>query len=189
MTLLTTPSRSTYLALSGANPVPQSALPWTGDFLDGLGNKISVKAYANPDDIKDERKRSDGYGVVRFDKKSRRITFECWPRFAKLDAGDKGQFPGWPITINMADNDGRKPVAWLSELVFEGATDPVVQVIDEQSREVLYTQRVPGERFRPPVFATGTYTVKIGRDKPDGQTISGVVAQTTEPNKVQVVKF
>jgi hypothetical protein len=28
----------------GPNPVSGSALPWTGDFLDGLGNKISMLA-------------------------------------------------------------------------------------------------------------------------------------------------
>ena len=33
---------------AGANPVPGSPLPWTGDFLDGLGNRISMMAYANP---------------------------------------------------------------------------------------------------------------------------------------------
>lgn len=89
----------------------------------------------------------------------------------------------------MADNDGRVPVAWLPELVFEGTTDPVVQVIEEQSREVLYTLRVPGDRFRPPVFGMGTYTVKIGRDQPDGPTFSGVVAQSTKSTRVQVIRF
>lgn len=53
----------------GANPVPNSPLPWTGDYLDGLGNKISMMAYANPPKIKDEKQRADGYGIVRFDKK------------------------------------------------------------------------------------------------------------------------
>ena len=32
----------------GPNPVPDSPLPWTGDFKDGLGNRISMMAYANP---------------------------------------------------------------------------------------------------------------------------------------------
>ena len=31
----------------GPNPVPKSPLPWTGDYEDGLGNKISMVAYAN----------------------------------------------------------------------------------------------------------------------------------------------
>jgi hypothetical protein len=35
-------------------------------------------------------------------------------------------------------------------------------VIDETSREVVYTLRVPGSSFRPPVRRTGVYTVKVG---------------------------
>ena len=39
----------------GPNPVPGSPLAWTGDFKDGLGNRISMLAYANPGDITEER--------------------------------------------------------------------------------------------------------------------------------------
>lgn len=158
----------------GPNPVADSPLPWTGDFKDGLGNRISMMAYANPAKIEDERQRGDGYGIVRFDRKARRVTFECWPRFADAREGDRAQFPGWPITVNVADNDGRKPVAWLSEVTFEGITNPVVQVIEEDSREILYTVRVVGDRFRPPVYSKGRHTVRYGRDRPDGPVLRGL---------------
>jgi 3',5'-cyclic AMP phosphodiesterase CpdA len=160
----------------GPNPVPGSPLPWTGDFTDGLGNKIRMLAYANPADVNDEKKRADGYGLVRFDKKARRVTFECWPRFSDPKAGAGGQFPGWPVTVNADDNDGRKPAAWLPELVVTGAENPVVQVTDEASGEVLYCVRAPGPRYRPAVFAAGKYTVKVGRDRPDGATLTGLEA-------------
>lgn len=159
------------------NPVPDSPLAWTGDFYDGLGNKISMLAYANPTDIRDERQRGDGYGLVRFDKKNRRITFECWPRFADARKGDQQQFPGWPITVNLDGNDGRKPVGWLPELVFRGVKNPVVQVVEEKSGEILYTVRVAEDRFQPRVYAAGKYTVKAGRDQPDGTSLAGLVAQ------------
>ena len=162
----------------GPNPVPNSPLPWTGDFLDGLGNKISMLAYANPPDIKDERQRADGYGLARFSKRTRQVTFECWPRFAKAADGDAAQFPGWPITVHIEENDGRKPTAWLPELVFEGAASPVVQVIEEATGEMLYTVRAPGDRFQPRVYAAGKYTIKVGRDKPDGETLTGIEATT-----------
>lgn len=162
---------------AGPNPVPGSPLPWTGDFRDGLGNRISMLAYANPPDVKDERQRGDGYGLVRFDKPAGRITFECWPRFSEVAEGDTAQFPGWPITVDAADNDGRKPVAWLPELVFEGAANPVVQVIGEATGEILYTVRVAGDRFRPPVYAPGKYAVKAGRDKPDGPSLTSLDAE------------
>ena len=153
-----------------------SPLPWTGEYRDGLGNKITMLAYANPPDITDERQRGDGYGIVRFHKKTRRVTFECWPRFADAKQGDKAQFPGWPMTVSMDENDGRKPVAWLPELVITGAENPVVQVIEEKTGEILYTIRPGSNRFRPRVYARGTYTVKIGRDKPDGKTLTALEA-------------
>jgi hypothetical protein len=157
----------------GPNPVPGSPLPWTGEFRDGLGNKLSMLAYANPPDIRDEKQRADGYGIARFHKAKRTVTFECWPRF-----GGK-QFPGWPITVMMDDNDGRKPVAWLPELHITGAPDGVVQVIEEKSGEILYTVRTPGVKWQPPVFASGKYTIKVGKDKPDGQTFAGLEAATS----------
>ena len=157
---------------AGPDAVPESPLPWTGDYKDGLGNKISMLAYANPTNPQDERGRADGYGIVRLDKRAARITFECWPRFPDAATGDRAQFAGWPITVDMADNDGREPQAWLPELQFRGAVNPVVQIIEQKTGEVLYSIRVRGTRFQPPVFAAGTYTVNLGRDKPDSTSIT-----------------
>ncbi len=150
---------------AGPNPVPNSPLPWTGDFRDGLGNRLSMLAYANPQDIKDERQRADGYGLVVFDKAKREITFECWPRFASLE---EGQFPGWPITVAMDANDGRKIEGWLPKLEFEGAESAVVQVIEANGGEVLYTVRAKGGSFEPRVYSKGAFQVRVGHDRPDG---------------------
>jgi hypothetical protein len=164
---------------AGANPVAGSPLPWTGDYRDGLGNRISMLAYANPTDITQEQQRADGYGLVRFRKSTRQITFECWPRFPTLQAGKPQQFPGWPITIAARDNDGRKPVAWLPELVFEGGPDAVVQVIEDATGEILYTTRTDGPRWQPPTYSQGTFTVKVGRARPDLVALSRVTAATS----------
>ncbi|MCO6457299.1 MAG: hypothetical protein J5I93_18530 [Pirellulaceae bacterium] len=161
----------------GPNAVPGSPLAWTGDYEDGLGNRITMLAYANPEDRRDEMKRADGYGIVRFHKRDRTITFECWPRFADARQGDSQQFPGWPMTVAMRDNDGREVVGWLPELKVANAESAVVQVVAESSGEVLYTVRSPGSSFRPPVYAPGKYTVRIGRDRPDGQTLKGLEAK------------
>ncbi|HUE70703.1 MAG TPA: metallophosphoesterase family protein [Pirellulaceae bacterium] len=158
----------------GANPVAGSPLPWTGDFKDGLGNRISMLAYANPAEIANERKRADGYGIARFNKKKQTITFECWPRFSDSQQGDQAQFPGWPITVASDANDGRKVVGYLPELNFEGSANPVVQVVEESSGEILYTIRAQGGRFQPRVYSDGKHTVKIGRDKPDAKTLTGL---------------
>jgi hypothetical protein len=161
----------------GPNPTLAAVLPWTGDYHDGLGNKISMLAYANPEDLRDEKKRADGYGLVRFHKSRRTVTFECWPRFADARQGDKAQFPGWPITVAMGANDGREVAGYLPELVFENGSDPVVQVNEEKTGEILYTVRSQAGRFQPRVYAAGKYTVKIGRDKPDAQSITSLEAR------------
>lgn len=159
----------------GPNAVAGSPLPWTGDFLDGLGNRMSVLAYANPGDIQDERQRADGYGVAKFQLSAAKVTFECWPRFSDASKGDAGQFPGWPQTFRLQDNDGRKPTGTLPAVDLSFAGDrAVVQVIHEQTGETVYFRRLHHvSSFTPPVFADGTYTVKIGVDRPDARTLTG----------------
>lgn len=159
---------------AGPNPVPGSPLPWTGDYFDGLGNRISMMAYANAPNPADEQQRGDGFGVVRFNKKTRQITVECWPRFADVADGDGAQYAGWPITVDYRDNDGRTPVGFLPELVVIGVDRPVIQVVNETTGEVLYTVRASSSRFKPPVYSEGTYTVKIGKEKPDESLIKGL---------------
>jgi hypothetical protein len=159
-------------------------LAWTGDYYDGLRNHLTMMAYANPDpgsnrELKEKQGREeinlgDGYGLIRFRKAERTITFECWPRFADLSQGDAAQYPGWPVTIQQADNDGRKPVGYLPELVFPKAENPVVQVISEANGEILYTERITGNRFRPAVFGPGTYTVRAGSDQADQWSQQGL---------------
>lgn len=160
----------------GPNAIPNSPLKWTGDFEDGLGNLITMLAYANPKDRKDKTKRADGHGIVRFDKEQREVTFECWHRFADVTDGDSAQFPGWPITIRMQDNDGRQIVGRLPEVRVDGVSSAVFQVIDDASQEVLYTVRSQNNRFAAPVYSEGSYTVRAGADEPDK-----VVAQGLKP--------
>jgi len=181
----------------GLHPIAGSPLPWTGDYFDGLGNRITMFVYANPelDTIGELRKaqrdpsvnRGDGYALVRFRKSDRTITFECWPRFADVSKGHAGQYPGWPITIKMFDNDGRKPVGYLPELRFQNIADPVVQVVDESNGEILYTRRIMGHRFRPPVFSPGSFTIKVGRDRPERIVAEHV--KTTESEAIISVGF
>ena len=158
----------------GPNPVPESPLPWTGDFKDGLGNKISMVAYANPENIKDEQKRADGFGIARFKKKTREVVFECWPRFSDVRDGKKAQFPGWPVTIQQEANDGRKAVAYLPEYRFRDGKDRVVKIIEENTGEVIYTTRSHKGSIRPKVFSNSKHTVKFGNNLPDEITLTQV---------------
>jgi hypothetical protein len=173
----------------GGYPI-DNELEWTGDYLDGLKNKITMYAYANPDFITmgqarelseqgGETNLEDGYGIARFHKPSRTITFECWPRFGDVTKPNSKQYAGWPITIRTEDNDGREVYGYLPELVFD-MTDPVVQVVEESSNEILYTIRIQGNTFLPKVYANGKYTVKAGKDRPDGFKKSGLKPTATK---------
>jgi len=72
-------------------------LPWTGRYLDGFNNKITMYAYANPD----AHSNGAGYGLIRFDKTQKQVTFECWPRLVDVTTGEAEQFTGWPMTVTM----------------------------------------------------------------------------------------
>lgn len=149
---------------------PANPLPWTGRYRDGFGNKVTMHAYANPAEDNDE---AAGYGLVRFRKPSRKIVIECWPRHVDVTQSDAKQFPGWPRTFDQQDNYARKPIAWLPTLEMTGQENPVVQVIDEHSGEIIYTLRINGNTFRPGVFKAGRYTIKVGEGNRQ-KTIEGV---------------
>ena len=48
-----------------------------------------------------------------------------------------------------------------------GVSDPVVQIVEEASGETLYTLRIQGTKYRPQVFAQGSYTIKVGEPGTD----------------------
>jgi hypothetical protein len=173
-------------------PHANGDLKFTGDFFDGLGNRITMLAYANPPIPATNNRadnRGDGFGIARFNKAARTTTFECWPKVSDVTKGDRDQYPGWPITIKMTDNDGRQPKAWLPTLKFVGLIDPVVQVIDQLSGEILYTQRIKGASFTAPVYRPGLYTVKIGIDKPDRLTLHSVSSEPTQGSSAVVAEL
>lgn len=157
---------------AGPNPVPNSPLPWTGNYLDGLGNKLTMLAYANPPNRSDEKQRADGYGLARFKKSTREVTFECYKRFTDVTTDKDSQFPGWPITFNARNNDGRKPAGHIDYEV--DLKSPVVQVINDTTKEILYTARLQKPSGKLPVYSSDPHTVKIGKDKPSKVHKEGV---------------
>jgi hypothetical protein len=106
--------------------------------------------------------RAAGFGIVKFNKKTRKITIECWPRNVDITDASNKQYPGWPRTIDQLDNYARQPVAYLPTLHVSGMTDPVIQIVDEETGAVVYTLRIGGKEFRPMVFKQGPHTVRVG---------------------------
>jgi hypothetical protein len=157
----------------GGNPV-KSTLPWVGDYEDGLGNKITMLAYANPEELdmkvirqdSTRENRGDGYGLVRIHKKTGKIVFECWPRFSDISRGDAAQYPGWPLEFNVRENDGREVLGFLKEVKLP-LKNAVVELTDSESGELIYCHRAQGKSFKAPVYKKGSYTLKAGKDRPE----------------------
>ena len=173
----------------GAHRAPGAAR-YTGEFRDGFGNRITVHAVSNPARTGRQparlHDRSPGYGILRFQKATRRVTIECWPRGVDPSRPDARQYPGWPITVDQTQNYGRQPVGWLPPVSVEGMVDPVFQV-SEASGEVLYTLRIEGRLFRPFVFAEGPFTVGVGEPGTDRwQRLEGLVPSNS-PNVPVIV--
>ncbi len=85
--------------MAGPNPNPNTTLPWTGDYLDGFNNKISMMAYVNPE----SHSKGGGYGLIRLNKATQEATFECWPRYVDVTKDNAEQFEGWPMTVSFHD--------------------------------------------------------------------------------------
>lgn len=149
----------------GANRRPEDP-EYTGDHLDGFGNRVTCLAAANPDERPANgdklTTRAAGFGIVRLNRDTRTFTLECYPRNVDASAADAPRYPGWPRTFHQSDNYNRKPVAYLPTIVTPGMEDPVIKVIDEKSGDWVYALRIRGQRFRPRVFSRGTYTVEVG---------------------------
>ena len=176
----------------GANRKPGTP-KYTGEFLDGFGNKMTVHAVCNPEPSLHEPvalyDRAPGYGIVRLNRATRAITAEAWPRWVDPAAPGAKPYRGWPHTFSQFENYGRKAKAYLPELKISGAGNPVVQVVDEAAGEIVYTVRIVGTRFRPKVFAEGLYTVRVGDpDNPPLRVLAGLhaTAQNTESLSVSL---
>ena len=154
----------------GKNRKPGSP-KYTGEHEDGFGNKMTVHAVSNPfisgvfpAELHD---RAAGYGVVRFNKSSRDITLENWSRYSNPSTGGK-PYDGWPITVNQEDNYGRKAAGHLAQLKVKGLDNPIVQLFDENTKEIVYTLRINGSNFQPKVFDTKhSYSVLVGKSTDD----------------------
>ena len=85
---------------------------------------------------------------------------ECWPRWVNPRHQNAPQYEGWPHTVRMEENYARTPVAWLPTLQVTGSERPVVEVTREDNT-LVHARRYPSARIDLPVFAEGTYVVRV----------------------------
>ena len=144
----------------------------TGEYLDGFGNKVTIHAVSNPQangiEPKALNQRAPGYGIIKFKRSERTIEFANWPRW--VDASEPGAepYPGWPIRIDQMES-GLPSGYSLEPISATGIEDPVVQVVDEASDEIVYTIRIKGSEFTPTTRRPGSYTVRV-TDPATGET-------------------
>ncbi|MFN7920129.1 MAG: alkaline phosphatase D family protein [Bryobacteraceae bacterium] len=147
---------------------PPSKQPF-GKHLDGFGNRITVHAVANPLNYRVEpaalNNRAPGFGVVEFDRDTRRITLANWPRWADVTKGGR-PYPGWPVTIDQASN-GMSAAPFVLDPLTSREPDPVVEVLEESTGAIVRCWRASGTRIAVRVWRQGRYTVRLFN--PDGK--------------------
>jgi len=164
----------------------------TGDFLDGFGNRMTVLAVSNPARWGREptalHDRAPGYGIARFDRSTREVSLEAWPRWADPAAGAR-PYPGWPVKFEQEQGYGRNVWGYLPTLAVEEQTEPpVVQVVDADG-EMVYTIRIRGDRYTPRVFEPGLYTVRVIEADTEALLLFPGLEATTDSTRELEVEF
>ncbi|APZ45525.1 hypothetical protein BW723_04100 [Polaribacter reichenbachii] len=153
----------------GNNRKPNSP-KYTGEYDDAFHNKITVHAVANPTHTDNSPKidllkgRAAGYGIIKFNKPKRQITYECWARNVDITDPKSKQYEGWPITFNQTDNFKIKDGFDLPTLKFS-KPNQVVTVRNNYTKEVVSSLRIKGLEYQPKVMQLGVYTIEIGEGK------------------------
>jgi alkaline phosphatase D len=167
----------------------------TGEFTDSFGHPMTVLAVKNGavsprqgDVLQFLDDKSSGIGMVRFDKARRKIRIECWPLLADVSQAST-QMPGWPLEIDVRQNDGRKVTRHLPELNVTGVKQPLIEVTDEASGELVYALRATGPGFRPHVFAPGKYSVRISNPETGKSATLRNLEPTPDPSRRIAVKL
>ena len=147
---------------------PDHGAPNTGLYTDGLGNKNFIYAVGNPDDITDHSNRyqkaqncASGFGYVIFDQKNRNISAHSFRFLTKeQDKKKRGEFEGWPKTINILDNYMANSKFKLPTIQIKGCSNALIE-IHKKNSDLESVVRIKGSIFGPRVSAPGEYRVTI----------------------------
>ena len=176
------------------NPVNGPGDPsvgYRGNWTDKHGNLISIFAAANPSSyyqpvdttitesrVADKDDLGIGYGIVRVDKANSEYTFEAWPANQDPDDPQSAPYNFWPVTIKQTDNDGRVALGALPVQTAPVA-NPVIEVINEQTGELIYARRSATAEINAPVYdIDASYTLIIS--DPDTGYIESFPAQRAQ---------
>ncbi|MGJ5642373.1 twin-arginine translocation pathway signal protein [Formosa sp. S-31] len=136
---------------------------YTGNHIDGFGNKFTLHAVGNPYNRHQEPEilynRANGFGLVTFDKKYRTIKTDCYERFKDVLQQD-AQYPGWPISVRQEDNLLKHANFYLPVLKLLNFKQlPLLKVY--QNDQLVYAQRIPEAIYQPKAKFKGSYQIII----------------------------
>ncbi|MCA9139186.1 MAG: alkaline phosphatase D family protein [Planctomycetales bacterium] len=96
---------------------PKHGLSDTGEYLDGLGNKVYVYAVGNPEVASKKNRyekahqKASGFGFVEIDPKDKTYTVHSFRFLIDPTDGNPGnEFPGWPVIIHQDENGGENRI-------------------------------------------------------------------------------
>lgn len=92
---------------------PKHGMEHTGEYLDGLGNKVYVYTVGNPEVATKKNRyekahqKGSGFGLVVIDTQAKTYTLNSYRFLIDVtDANPENQFPNWPVTIHQEENAG-----------------------------------------------------------------------------------
>ncbi|MCD0458982.1 alkaline phosphatase D family protein [Roseiconus lacunae] len=92
---------------------PAHGLEHTGEYLDGLGNKVYVYTIGNPivptakNRYEKAHQKASGFGFVEIDPEKRTYTVHSYRFLIDVNDGNpENEFPNWPVTIHQDENGG-----------------------------------------------------------------------------------
>lgn len=172
---------------------PKHNLPNTGTYRNVFGNDNFVYAVGNPeDDFLHEKnryiqaqKKASGFGIITFDNLERTIKMEAFRFLADLNQDlESNTYPGWPLTINQLDNDGRRPLGYLAKVKTK-LPNQLIKIYKESDGELVQAVRIKGTDFTPSVFEIDSYRVVIGENT-NSKTLKNLKI-SIDPSEVIVV--
>jgi hypothetical protein len=114
---------------------------------------------ADSDDQTDEAAAADsGIGYVQIDAAARSAVYN------RIDCSGKRvkSYPGWPIKCKYSAAYNRNHVGYLPAVEIMGRSNAVIQVINENTGELVYSVRSSGTVLLPHVFEVGHYCLNAG---------------------------
>ena len=96
---------------------PKHGIPHTGEYLDGLGNRVYVYTIGNPE-VPNKKNRyekahqkASGFGYVLIDTQAKTYQIHSYRFLIDVNDGNAAnQFPGWPVTIHQDENGGQNRI-------------------------------------------------------------------------------